>query len=287
MIRYALAEAWALARHRVVVSLVLSVTIAIPVALAGYGVVVGSWLQPLVDLEDDVVTVPVLLHPRMDGEQRSAWVADQRTLHPAWEVTEISPDELRDRLVRWFPYLSGLFRDEEPVDLPVLVEVSAPQPEEVRDLLVGPAVIAVGPTSSVNRMLGAGARLAVLGISALSALLLLSGIVLAATWVHLEIYRHAEEISVMRLVGATEGTIRSPFLVLMGGVGLVAGVLAGIGTRALTGVTSRALGGLGLPAVVTSAPITTAQVVVCVTVPVLAAAVTLLIHARRTTKGAP
>jgi cell division protein FtsX len=270
----------------VVLSVILAVSLAIPVTLSGTAGAISLWFRPLITLETETIPVPVLIHPRMDSEQRSDWVEEQRQRHPEWQIQEIAPDELRQRLTTWFPYLGDLFRNEEPVVLPVLVEVSAPEPELVRDLLRGPAVIAVGPTSSVNRLLGAAARFAVAVTIGLSLVLLFSALVLTTTWVHLEIYRHAEEISVMRLVGATEATIRSPFLLLMGMVGGVAGGLSSTASWILVRWMDAGLTGIGLPGIQPDPRLLTAQIAVCVTAPLVAAAVTLAIHARRNEKGA-
>jgi cell division protein FtsX len=286
MIRHAIIEGGLLLRRRLVLSAILAVSLAIPVTLSGCAAAVSLWLRPLIDMESESIPVPVLLHPRMDQPQRATWLAEQRERHPAWTFEEITSEALEERLTTWFPYLGDLFRTEEPVRLPVLVEVWSPQPEAIRELLRGPAVIAVGPTSSVHRLLGSAARLAVVATGGLSLVLLFSAVVLAATWVHLEIYRHAEEIGVMRLVGATEATIRSPFLLVMAVVGAAAGLISVAGMWLLVGWIDTALMGIGLPGLSVGPGVVGAQLGLCVLAPVAAAFVTLAVHARRHEKGA-
>ena len=230
MIAQAFREGSALLRRRAGVSFVLALSLAVPLSLAGFTASLGLWSGPLTTLESEKVVVRVLLHPRMDEAQRKQWLEDQRRTHPDWILSEVPKEILAERLRIWFPYLEDLLKGENAVELPPLVEVQAPRPEEVDALSDGPAVIAVGPKSSVHRALGRGAKTLVGLATMLSVVLLASAFILAATWIHLEVYRHAEEISIMRLVGVTESAIRSPFVVAAAVPGIGAGVASVLGT---------------------------------------------------------
>ncbi|MBW2527930.1 MAG: hypothetical protein JRI23_27365, partial [Deltaproteobacteria bacterium] len=230
MIRHAVAEGWLLLRHRGLVSLFLALALAIPISLAGVTWAVMRWLEPVVGTTDRANVVAVLLHPHMDDEQREDWLRSQRDDHPGWRLEIVAPEQLALRLSHWFPYLRDLLEQDGGAMLPPLVEITTDDPESVAVLERSPAVIAVGPRTPLRSLLGRVSRGLGLALASTSVVLLISAGLLAAVWVHLELYRHADEITIMRLVGATEPAIRGPFLVAAAAPGLVAGVLAVLAT---------------------------------------------------------
>jgi len=261
------------------VSLVLALALAIPVCLAGITWSLMRWLDPVVGLAEEANVVAVLLHPHMDDEQRATWMANQRRDHPLWRLELVPQAELASRLTHWFPYLGDLLEGDGASMLPPLVEITADDPESVAALSRSPAVVAVGPTVPVRRVLGAAAAGLGLVLAAASAVLLLSAALLAAVWVHLELYRHSDEITVMRLVGATEAALQGPFLVATAAPGVVAGLLAILGTLAVTAALSKFAGALGLPPVKVSSVMLALQGVASCALPLAAAAITLARHA--------
>jgi cell division protein FtsX len=277
VIRHAVIEGWLLLRQRLAVSLGLALALAVPIGLAGVTWSVVRWLQPTVGMATAATVVPVLLHPHMDPAQRADWVAEQRAGHPEWRVDVVSPEELADRLVRWFPYLDQLLVDDGPMLAP-LVEITTEDPASVAELERSPAVIAVGPRSTVRRSVGRAARVMGLGLTATSAVLLLAAAIFGGIWVHLELYRHADEITIMRLVGATESTIRGPFVVAILAPGVLAAMLGVVATIAISGRLSGVTGALGLPEVTVSPVVLVVQVLLAVGLPLAAAVVTFRRH---------
>lgn len=277
--RHSLTEGWLLLRRRAAVSAALTVALAIPIALAGMTVAGLRWLEPVVALSRESSVVAVLLHPHMDESQRRDWLAEQRRRHPDWTIDEVPPQELAARLSRWFPYLADLFDDTGDPLLPPLVEVTAPDPEAVASLLASPTVVAVGPRSSLHRVIGDVAGRAGWILTGLSVMLLASACLLAAVWVHLELYRHGDEITVMRLVGATESTVRGPFVTAVAVPAVAAGVVAVVLSAAGCRAVSRLTAAVGLPPVDLGLAVAAAQVVVAVLLPVAVAVVTLQRHA--------
>jgi cell division protein FtsX len=160
-----------------------------------------------------------------------------------------------------------------------LVEITTSDLESVSVLDRSPAVIAVGPRSSVNRMLGRLARGTGLLLGGLSGVLLLSAALLAAVWVHLELYRHADEITIMRLVGAAESAVRGPFIFAIMVPGLVAGWFAVAATVVAATQLSKLTDALGLPQVQVDPAVLAAQIVVGLVLPFCAAMITLARHA--------
>jgi cell division transport system permease protein len=139
-------------------------------------------------------------------------------------------------------------------------------------------VLAIGPRSSIQQTLGQVADRLALIAGLVSGVLLAGALLLAAVWVHLELYRHADEVIIMRLVGATEGTIRGPFLVAVAIPGMAAGVLAAIGSAATVSGLSRLTSSLGLSPISMPPYIVVLQVASGVLLPFLAAVITLARH---------
>lgn len=249
MMGHAFHEGWALLRRRWLISLSLALALGLPLALTALTASVARWSWPLVHQNEEHLAVAVLLHPRMDKAQRKSWIETQEKEHTDWEISEVPPELLAQRLVIWFPYLQDFFTGEESAELPPLVEIRAPKPEEIQELNQSPAIIAIGPTSSVHRALGRIAREMAFLMAIISGILLFVAVLMAGIWTHLEIFRHADEISIMRLVGATEAAIRSPLLIAAVLPGILAGGFACFGAWYLisqTGKTVQDLG-LGLP----------------------------------------
>ena len=141
-----------------------------------------------------------------------------------------------------------------------------------------PEVLAVGPTSSVNRVVGrAGRRLATV-LFAIAAALSAGAVLLAAVWVHLELHRHADEIAIMRLMGATEATVRGPFLVAVAVPSIVAAVVSVVMTLMVVGWLARLFEPLGVSGVGAPVVVLACQIAGAVILPVAAAMITLERH---------
>jgi cell division transport system permease protein len=278
VIRHAIAEGWELVRHHTLVGLTLACALAVPLSLAGLTYTVSRWLGPLVELGEERSAVAVLLHPQMNDEQRAQWLADQTRLHPGWRIRAVPPEQLSERLTRWFPYLADILKADGSDLLPPLVEVTTDEPESVAALLTSPSVIAVGPRSTLQHLIGRTVERLEWTLLAISAVLLASAALLAGGWVHVELYRHADEITIMRLLGATEPAIRGPFLVAALAPGVLAAVMAVSGTAVLSSVWSRLAGFVGLPRVVPGWQVLTCEGFIACVLPVLAAYLTLSRH---------
>jgi len=279
MMRHALAEGWLLLRSRGLISPVLALALAIPISLAGVTLSVRQWLAPMIDLGDEESVVTVLLHPRLDDSSRQDWMRDQAHNHPEWKLVAVEPGELAERLAAWFPYLEEVLEREGPEMLPPMVEITTRNPQGVLDLKDHVAVLAVGPTSSVNQVVGMVARRFALVLISVAAALIAGAVLLAAVWVHLELHRNAEEIAIMRLMGATEATVRGPFLVAVAVPALLAAVVSVILTVVVVGWMAQLAAPLGLTVRGASFPVLAIQVVGAVGLPMAAALVTLERHA--------
>jgi cell division transport system permease protein len=278
MIRHAVAEGLVVLRERAAVSVILAFALGVPIALAGVGLTLHQWLGPVADLSGQKSSVAVLLHPQMEAGERRRWIAEVAVGHPDWTVSEVSSSALAERLQRWFPYLEDLM-DSGDATLPPLVEILTDNPDAVAELGVRAEVLAIGPRSSVQQTLGQVAHRLALIVGVISFVLLAGAVLLAAVWVHLELYRHADEVIIMRLVGATEGTIRGPFLVAVTIPGVVAGVLSVVGSLATVSGLSKLASALGLSAMSIPPSVLGLQLAMGVFLPLLAGVITLARHA--------
>lgn len=279
MIRHALSEGWLILRSRGLVSPVLAVALAIPISLAGVTLGVREWLAPVIELGDRESVVTVLLHPRLDDPERLTWIADQGRTHSGWQVVAVEPDELAGRLATWFPYLEEVLQRGGPEMLPAMVEIRTRDPQSVLVLKDDDAVLAVGPTSSVNRVVGRVARQFAVMLISVAVALIAGAVLLAAVWVHLELHRHSEEIAIMRLMGATEATVRGPFLVAVAAPALLAAVASVVFTMLAVGFVAKLAAPLGLTTTAVPASILLVQVAGAVGLPLAAALITLERHA--------
>jgi cell division transport system permease protein len=277
VIRHAIAEGMVVLRQRAAVSVVLALALGVPIALAGVGLSLHNWLRPVAGLSAEKSRVAVLLYPDVEPGERRRWVADRSAEHPEWQISEVSSTDLAERLQRWFPYLEGLL-DSGEATLPPLVEILTDEPSSVAVLEGRPDVLAIGPRSSIQQTLGKVARRLALIVGIISCVLVAGACLLAAVWVHLELYRHADEITIMRLVGATEGTIRGPFLFAVAVPGTVAGVLSVVGSTATVRGLSRLTTALGLAEMSIPPEILGLQLACGILLPLLVAVVTLARH---------
>jgi len=275
VIRHAVAEGWLLVRSRGVVSIVLAVVLAVPVSLAGVTLSVRGWLDPVIDLGQRENVVMVLLHPRLDDSERAAWLDDQARVHPGWRLEPVPPAELARRLGEWFPYLAEVLDREGPEMLPPLVEITTTEPEQVAELAGQEQVLAVGPTSSVNRLVGRTAQHLAVVLLTVAVVVAIGAVLLAAVWVHLELHRHAEEIAIMRLMGATEATVRGPFLVAVAVPSLLAATLSVGATVATVSWLARLAAPFGVVGGTPPWPVVAGEIVGAVGLPLAAALLTL------------
>ena len=284
VIRHAIAEGLVVLRERAAVSVILALVLGVPISLAGVGLTLHQWLGPVAGLSGQKSSVAVLLHPQMEGSERRRWIAELASDHPDWVVSEVSSSDLAERLQRWFPYLKDLM-DSGDATLPPLLEILTDNPESVTELEDRAEVLAIGPRSSIQQTLGQVARRLALIVGVVSFVLLAGAVLLAAVWVHLELYRHADEVTIMRLVGATEGTIRGPFLVAVAIPGVVAGILSVVGSLATVSGLSKLSSALGLSAMSIPPSILVLQLATSVFLPLLAAVITLARHAADATEN--
>ncbi len=209
-------------------SLVAVLTIAVSVLIGGAFLLASHNVMDSVQRWRRDMRVVVYLRPqadlkRLEAEAAAApWVASAKA---------VSPGEAKQRFREIFPSLSGLVEgwDEEP--LPASIEIALRDPSargaEVRQWIdTWRARPEVEMVDDDREWLGQLETLVAVGRGiglALAGGLLGAAVFTIASVIRLAAYLHQEEISILRLVGATEFYIRGPFYA----EGLLQGLIGG------------------------------------------------------------
>lgn len=171
--------------------------------------------------------ISVFLRPQIDGKRAQQLAEELSQRAPVASVTLRSPDQGLAEL-RAMSELAGALDVLEQNPLPYVLQVS---PRDDGDALA--VALRALPEAEIvqhdaqwrrrlDAWLGFGSRVVLV-----VALLLGAGaLLIVGNTVRLDIQSRAEEVSVLRLLGATDGFVRRPFLYLGACYGLGAGVLA-------------------------------------------------------------
>jgi cell division transport system permease protein len=221
------------------VSLLAVLTIAVSLTVGGTFLLVGRNLAGAVERWQAEARVVIYLHPGTSAADLARLAEEARRAPFATNVEPVTAAAARQRFREIFPTLGDLVQGEtEP--LPPSIEIALQPDAAARELeawLAGwrqrPEVslvdddrewlLQLATVVAVVRSLGLG----------LGALLLGAAVFTIASVIRLTAYLHREEISVLRLVGATEFYIRGPFYL----EGLLQGLL---GATAAVGVLAAA-----------------------------------------------
>jgi cell division transport system permease protein len=222
-------------------SLVAVLTIAVSVLLGGAFLLASRNALESVQRWRNEMRVVIYLQPGRPQTDLARLTAEAGGVPWVASAKAVSPREARQRFRQIFPSLSGLVEgwDEEP--LPASIEVALRDPSarsaEVRSWIEGwRARPEVEMVDDDREWLGQLETLVAVGRGiglALAGGLLGAAIFTIASVIRLAAYLHQEEISILRLVGATEFYIRGPFYAegllqgLIGG-GLAMGALYGL-----------------------------------------------------------
>jgi cell division transport system permease protein len=220
-------------------------TIAVSLFVLGAFLTVASNLNQVVDRWTEKVRVTFFLTDGLEPHIREGLVARLRD-DPAVESLEmVSREQALERFRTLFRDLRTLPDDLGENPFPASIEVALrsgrQSPDEVRRL-----VDAFGKAAGVQEVqydllwierLATAARL-VRGVGALlGGILVLAGVFTISNVIRLTVYARQDELDIMRLVGATPGYVKGPFVM----EGMLQGGLGGLVSVGLLWLTFRVL----------------------------------------------
>lgn len=205
----------------------LVAVVLVTVASAWGGVLwtVHRWVRTELLARDRQTTVVAVAR----GQDEAAALREAfQARFPALASVSLTPRKVQEELAGWFPELSTvlLTLDERSFPPIVQVEVAPDQEEGVASFLRSRPEVTLVESSrgwqarleqAVSRFFFAGFVLALTLLIGCGAVVLLV--------VRLLVLNHADEIAIMRLIGAHEGDIRRPYLVCGSLLGAAGGVL--------------------------------------------------------------
>ncbi|MBZ5587608.1 MAG: hypothetical protein LAO05_03525 [Acidobacteriia bacterium] len=234
--------------------IVAVVLVAVASAWGGILWTVHSWVQTELLAGNRPATVVAIAR----GPAEAAALHDAiRANMPGVATATLAPRKVQEELASWFPELATVLLTLDERSFPPLVEVEVTAAQEetlVPWLQARPEVTLVESSRAwQSRLEHTVSRFLIAGFALALALLVGCGVVVLLV-VRLLVLAHADEIAIMRLIGAHEGDIRRPYLFcgsLLGATGGVLGASILVGLEvALRGmlptleVSSWVLGGL-------------------------------------------
>lgn len=152
--------------------------------------------------------------------------------YPGVPVVALSPRNVQEELARWFPELATVLLTLDERNFPPILQADVAPAEEsavAAWLRARPEATLVESSRAWQaRLESAVSRVLVAGF-VLAASLLAGCAVVVLLVVRLLVLAHADEIAIMRLIGAHEGDIRRPYLIsgsLLGAAGGAMGAVA-------------------------------------------------------------
>ncbi|HYR21169.1 MAG TPA: permease-like cell division protein FtsX [Myxococcales bacterium] len=182
-------------------------------------------------------TVTAYLDRALSEEQARAVAERLRADHPGVEVVLVSPAQALDRLRVQLGDLGGALDGLSRNPLPATLELTPRGGGDLRALadrvsnVGGVAEVDYG-REWVDRLEALGGALRGFGTASL-ALLAVAALLVVANTIRLAVYARRDEIEIMKLVGATDGYVRAPFLLEGALQGLCGAALAAAGLLAV------------------------------------------------------
>ena len=231
---HALREAAASTRRTPLLTLLSVVAISLSLFVVGLFALTAYNIREAIEGIEERVEVVAYLRDETTPEQLQLLQREIARLPEARQIHYVSRDEAIATAIEELPEFKQAFSDLEGNPLPASLEVrlragfrdSASVERVAQRLSSYPSVEEVrygrdwvGKIVSLRRIAG-GASAIIGGAFALVAAIII------ATAVRISVFARREEIEIMRLVGATDGFIRRPFLLEGLVTGLVGGALA-------------------------------------------------------------
>lgn len=202
--------------------------VAVATAWGGLLWSIHQWVErDLLSSRHISTVVAVLREPPATDQLVAALAA--REEKPRWVLAP--PSQVQADLAAWFPELATVLMSLDQPSFPTLlkVDVSADKAGPIASWLVTRPEVTVVQSSNEWQQRLESALQRVLTIGAVLASVLLGGCFLVVLLVvRLLVLDHADEIAIMRLIGAREGDIRLPYVVLGAVLGCTGGLFGSL-----------------------------------------------------------
>ncbi|MDH3470351.1 MAG: ABC transporter permease [Acidimicrobiia bacterium] len=237
-LRFLLSEAVANLRRNALVVIGAILAVAVSIALTFGAVLVAEVVRINTVRWEEGVRVIGWVNDQLSPQGVNALVAEVSGWEGVDSVTYVSKTEAYDEALRMFREGSVTREtiEEDPNLLPASIRINPNDSQEYRviedRLRATPGIEEVSSPSGALEVMFTLKNFVTQGSLILALVLALSAVVLIANTIRLAIYARREEVSIMKLVGASNWFVRVPFLLegmvegLLGGA-LAVGALAG------------------------------------------------------------
>ena len=228
-----LAEAFKNVRLNLLMSITAVTTTFICVLVFGMGLLVSSHVDGIVGSVRKEVTVEVFLPNAGEGEV-DALLSKTQGWAEITSVNKVTQEEALADFKETFEERPELYEDLEQGVLPLSLQLQLKDPEMANEVAARLKQEGFSeenlsyPQQTIER-LNAVASYMIWGLYGATVLILIASVLLISNAIRLSIFARRKEIEVMKLVGASDGFVRTPFVF----EGLVEGLI-GAGLAALT-----------------------------------------------------
>lgn len=226
-------EAFKNIRLNLLMSITAVTTTFICILVFGVGLLVSSHVEGVIGSVREDVSVEVFM-PGRGGEEVASLEAKARTWQEVASVDRVSEEEALSQFKETFREQPELYENLDQGVLPASLQIQLTDPDLADD--VAQKLQAEGfaeenlsyPQQTIERLNSVTSYM-IWGLYAATILFLVASVLLISNAIRLSIFARRKEIEVMKLVGASDGFVRTPFVL----EGLIQGLL-GAGLAALT-----------------------------------------------------
>jgi cell division transport system permease protein len=227
-----LAEAFKNIRLNLLMSLTAITTTFICILVLGLGLLVSDHIQGVIGFVREDVSVEVF-PPNTTGQELDALAKEVRGWPEVSKVTEVSKAEAFAEFKDQFKDQPELYKDLDEGVLPPSVQIQLEDPDTANQ--VAEKLKQEGfteddlsyPQQTIDR-LNSVTSVVIWGLYGATLLFLIASVLLISNAIRLSIFARRQEIEVMKLVGASDGFVRTPFVLEGLLQGLVGSLLAAL-----------------------------------------------------------
>ncbi|MGH3146219.1 MAG: cell division protein FtsX [Rubrobacter sp.] len=222
---YFLAEAFKNIRLNLLMSITAVTTTFICILIFGLGLLVSAHVDGIVGSVRQDVTVEVFL-PNASDEEVDALAAKAQGWSEVTSVNKVSEEEALADFKETFAEQPELYQDLDQGVLPPSLQLQLGDPDlaaDVADKLKQEGYAEDNlsyPQQTIERLTAVTSYM-IWGLYGATILFLIASVLLISNAIRLSIFARRKEIEVMKLVGASDGFVRTPFVF----EGLVEGLL--------------------------------------------------------------